>query len=59
MFFKFEYLGVIIFVDRNPAMVEFDCDFFAFSEKKKFTITFMIPPMADKAGPYGQTKWLK
>ena len=34
MFFKFEYLSVIIFVDRNPATVEFDCDFFAFSEKK-------------------------
>ena len=58
MFFKFEYSFVIIFVDRNPAAVEFDCDFFAFSEKK-LTITFMIPPMADMAGPYEQTTWLK
>ena len=59
MFFKFEYLSVIIFVDRNPATVEFDCDFFAFSEKKKLTITFMIPPMADMAGLYEQTTCLK
>ena len=33
-FFKFEYLCLFIFVARNPATVEFDCDFFAFSEKK-------------------------
>ena len=41
---------MFIFVDWNPATVEFDCDFFAFSEKK-IAITFMIPPMAIAAGP--------
>ena len=35
MFFKFEYSCVFIFVDRNPATVAFDCDFFAFSTSDK------------------------
>ena len=36
MFFKFEYSCVFTFVDRNPATVAFDCDFFAFSEKTHY-----------------------
>ena len=51
LFFKFEYSCVFIFVDRNTAMVAFDCDFFALLEKTHYH--FMIPLMA------GQTTWLK
>lgn len=53
MFFTFKHSCVFIFVDQNPGMVTFDCNFFAFW--KTLAITFIIPLMA---GPYEQTMCL-